>query len=40
MKQFKYPHEMVLIAIGYLCVRTVIYFNEQYMIIEYKTFYF
>lgn len=40
MKTIHYPHEMVLIAIGYLLREDSIYFNEQYMIIEYKTFYF
>ena len=40
MKTIHYPHDMVLIAIGYLLREDSIYFNEQYMIIEYKTFYF
>ena len=40
MKTIHYPHERVLIAIGYLLREDSIYFNEQYMIIEYKTFYF
>ena len=40
MKTNHYPHEMVLIAIGYLLREDSIYFNEQYMFIEYKTFYF
>ena len=31
---------MVLIAIGYLLREDSIYFNEQNMILEYKTFYF
>ena len=34
MKTIHYPHEMVLIAIGYLLREDSIYFNEQYMIIE------
>lgn len=37
---YPHPHDMVLIAIGYLLREDSIYFNEQYMIIEYKTFYF
>ena len=40
MKTIHSPHEMVLIAIGYLLREDSIYFNEQYMFIEYKTFYF
>ena len=40
MKTIHYPHDMVLIAIGYILREDSIYFNEQNMIIEYKTFYF
>ena len=40
MKTIHYPHDMVLIAIGYILREDSIYFNEQNMILEYKTFYF
>lgn len=40
MKTIHYPHDMVLIAIGYLLREDSIYFNEKDMVLEYKTFYF